>query len=135
MVKGLAADGSTGGSSIKIKGLTETLTRLRALGVETDDLKTLNFEAGVIIAKKVNIPADEGNMAMTLKVASQAKKAKVSVGQKTKGWYSTFIEYGTKHIKANPFLMIAADKSEDEIVDHYDQGLAQLINKYNLGEG
>jgi len=124
-----------GGQSIKIEGLSETLANLRALGVATEDVKELNFEAGVIVARKVDMPVDEANMLTTLRVARAVKKAQVVVGNRSKGWYSTFIEYGTKFIKANPFLLRAADAADDEVRDHYERGLQQLIDKYNLGEG
>jgi len=63
------------------------------------------------------------------------RKAQVQVGRKGKGWYSTFIEYGTRKMRANPFLLRAADAADSEVRDHYENGLQQLIEKYNLGEG
>lgn len=128
--------GLTGESStIKVEGLTETLTNLRKLGIATEDLKDLNFNAGVIVAKKVQMPVDDGDMLTTLRVQRAVKKAAVVVGRKSRGWYATFLEYGTKHIEANPFLLRAADSSQTEVYAHYEQGIQQLINKFNLGEG
>lgn len=135
MVRELTSNGGAAGESIKIEGLTETLTNLRKLGIEADDLKQLNFDAGVIVARKVVMPVDEGNMLTTLRVAKAVKRASVIVGRKAKGFYSTFLEYGTQYIAKNPFLLRAADASDAEVRDHYDEGIMQLINKYNLGEG
>lgn len=126
------ATGGTTGQSISVDGLEETLKNLAKLGIEVDDLKALNFEAGVIVARKVRPPVDTGTMATTLRVAKAKSKAKVTIGQKNKGFYSTFIEFGTKTIEANPFLYEAKKASLNEIYDHYDKGIDQLIAKYNL---
>jgi HK97 gp10 family phage protein len=131
----MTRDAASSGQSIKIEGLTQTLANIRGLGVETDDVKQLNFDAGVIVARKVEMPSDEGNMITTLRVARAVRKAQVQVGRKGKGWYSTFIEYGTRKLRANPFLLRAADAADSEVRDHYERGLQQLINQYNLGEG
>ncbi len=126
---------------ITLEGLTETLKNVRKLGVEVDDLKALNFEAGVIVAKKVRPPVDSGDLATTLRVAKAARAAKVTIGQRNKGWYSGFLEFGTKpslkrkgSIKANPFLLEAKKASAPELYTHYDQGIAKLIQKNNLGD-
>jgi len=119
-------------NAISIDGVPEVLKTLAALGVEVDDLKALNFEAGVIVARKVVAPVDTGDMATTLRVAKAKSKAKISIGQKAKGFYSTFIEYGTKNLDANPFLLEAKKASLPEIYDHYENGIDQLIKKYNL---
>ena len=137
MARTLSASGGATGEmfNIKVEGLTEKLLNLRKFGVEADDLKELNFDAGVIVARKVEMPVDDGDMITTLRVARAVKRASVIVGRKSKGWYATFLEYGTKYIAANPFLLRAADQADAEVRDHYDQGISELIRKYNLGEG
>lgn len=117
---------------VSIDGLDETLRNLRKIGVEAVDLKQINFEAGLIVARKVDIPVDDGDMATTLRVAKATSKAKVTVGTKTKGFYSTFLEYGTKKLEANPFLLEAKEASLPEIYDHYEKGIDDLISRYNL---
>ena len=78
-------------------------------------------------------------MAVTLRVAKQKSKAQVTIGQKSKGWYAGFIEYGTKptekrngSIAANPFLLEAKTKSLQEIYNHYETGIDRLITRFNL---
>lgn len=134
-----ASGQGTKGQSISIDGLEDVLRNLKRLGVEVDDLKALNFEAGVIIARKVVAPTDSGDMATTLRVAKAVREAKVTIGQKSKGWYAGFIEYGTKptekrngSIAANPFLLEAKTKSLQEIYTHYETGIDTLIARYNL---
>lgn len=129
----------TTGQSISIDGLDVVLKNLKRIGVEADDLKALNFEAGVIIARKVVAPVDSGDLATTLRVAKATRAAKVTIGQKNKGWYGGFIEFGTKAtekragtIKANPFLLEAKKKSLEEIYTHYETGIDKLIARYNL---
>lgn len=128
----LAQNGGATGQSITVDGVDQVLKNLRKLGVEVADLKALNFEAGVMVARKVRPPVDTGDMATTLRVAKAASRAKVTIGQNSKGFYSTFLEYGTKHITANPFLLEAKKEALPEIYDHYEQGIDQLIAKYNL---
>ena len=120
------------GQAISIDGVDQVLKNLSKLGVEIDDLKALNFEAGVIVARKVKPPVDTGNMAVTLRVAKQKSKAQVTIGQKSKGFYSTFLEYGTQYLQANPFMLEAKKQALPEIYDHYEAGIDQLISKYNL---
>lgn len=132
--RNLASNGGATGQTISVDGIEQVLSNLKKLGVEANDLKAINFEAGVIIARKVRPPVDSGDMATTLKVAKAVRSAKVTIGQKSKGWYSTFIEYGTKKIPANPFLLEAKNASLQEIYTHYDEGIEKLIKKHNLGE-
>ena len=117
---------------VSIDGLEETFRNLRKIGVETVDLKQINFEGGLIVARKANPPVDDGDMATTLRVAKATNRAKVTVGTKTKGFYSTFIEYGTIKLDANPFLWEAKNESLPEIYDHYEKGIDDLISRYNL---
>ena len=117
---------------VSIDGLDETLRNLRKIGVEAVDLKQINFEAGLIVARKADPPVDDGDMATTLRVAKATNRAKVTVGTKTKGFYSTFIEYGTIKLDANPFLLEAKNESLPEIYDHYEKGIDDLISRYNL---
>ncbi len=117
---------------VSIDGLEETFRNLRKIGVETVDLKQINFEGGLIVARKANPPVDDGDMATTLRVAKATNRAKVTVGTKTKGFYSTFIEYGTIKLDANPFLLEAKNESLPEIYDHYEKGIDDLISRYNL---
>ena len=119
-------------AEVSIDGLDETLRNLRKIGVEAVDLKQINFEAGLIVARKADPPVDDGDMATTLRVAKATNKAKVTVGTKTKGFYSTFIEYGTIKLDANPFLLEAKNESLPEIYDHYEKGIDDLISRYNL---
>lgn len=130
-----AADTQT----VSIDGLDTTLLNLKKLGVATDDLKALNFEAGVIIARKVVAPADSGNLATTLRVAKAVRAAKVTIGQRNRGWYGGFIHYGTKAtekrkgtLQANPFLLEAKKKSLNEIYTHYETGIDALIARFDL---
>lgn len=131
-IRNLSDNGGATGQTISINGIDEVLRNLRKLGIETDDLKQLNFEAGTIVKNKVTIPTDTGTMARTLRVAKATRAAKITVGQKNRGWYSTFIEYGTKKLDANPFLMEAKNASLPQIYDHYEKGIDALISKYNL---
>lgn len=119
-------------TDVSVDGLDEVLRNLRKIGVEATDLKQINFEAGLIVARRVDIPVDDGDMATTLRVAKATSKAKVTVGTKTKGFYSTFIEYGTVKMDANPFLLEAKEASLPEIYDHYEKGIDDLISRYNL---
>jgi HK97 gp10 family phage protein len=119
-------------TEISVDGLDEVLRNLRKIGVEATDLKQINFEAGLIVARKAKPPVDEGDLATTLRVAKATNKAKVTVGSKTKGFYSTFIEYGTVKLDANPFLLEAKNESLPEIYDHYEKGIDDLISRYNL---
>lgn len=129
-----ALNGRVGGQTTRLDGLDEAMSNLKKIGVEADDLKALNFEAGVIIARRVVSPVDNGDMATTLRVAKAVRSAKVTIGNKARGWYSTFLEYGTKYIAANPFLLEAKEASLEAIYSHYDEGIDKLIDQYNLGD-
>jgi hypothetical protein len=117
---------------VSIDGLDETLRNLKKIGVEAVDLKQINFDAGLIVARRVEPPVDSGDLATTLRVAKATNRAKVTYGTKTKGFYSTFISYGTKKLEANPFLLEAKKESLPEIYDHYEKSIDALIAKYNL---
>lgn len=132
VTRNLDTNGGATGQTISIDGIHQVLKNLQRLQIEVDDLKALNFEAGVIVARKVVAPSDSGDMATTLRVAKAKSRAKVTIGQKNKGWYSTFLEFGTKHITANPFLLEAKKAALPEVYDHYEQGIDKLIKQYNL---
>lgn len=118
----------------EIIGAVETLKMLKKLGETVpNEIKGIMFEAGVIMVKDVNMPIDEGDMASTLRVSGTQKGAIVRVGTKTRGWWASFIEYGTRYIRKNPFLLEAKKRQETNMITHIESRIAAITDRVTEG--
>lgn len=120
-----------GQKAIQLNGVNDTLRAFRRLGIDTTELKALNFEAGVIVAKKVRTPVESGRLAMTLRVARGTGQAKVSLGNRL-AWWAPFVNYGTRLQDSQALIWEAREKSLDELKLHYEDGLDRIITKHGL---
>lgn len=109
-----------------IEGLTELHAALSKLPekVERKVLRSMVQAGGQVVVKaaRQNVPVDSGELKKGIvrrskkgkKVAGQVE---VSVGPSTDVFYGRFLEFGTAHIAARPFLRPAFDDNYQAIID------------------
>jgi hypothetical protein len=120
------------GATVKIEGLKELRTSLKAISKELPkELTKLNKAAAELVSPEAQsrAPVRSGRLRDAVKPGATQTGGfvKVSglpyVGPIVGGW--------PKHnIKANPFLWNALDAKTDEVVDKYQDGIADLIDRY-----
>jgi hypothetical protein len=121
--------------TIKVEGLRETQKALKNLEGGLDDLKDTNASLGNEIAQRASAlaPRLTGNLAASIKSNRQAKKVSIKAGG-AKVPYAGVIEYGWKarNIESRSYLRKAAFENRDYIVQKYEDGIKQVIQKYNF---
>ena len=84
-----------------------------------------------------NVARDSGDLAETIKIKASrdGMSARVGAGvagkrdQRKAGWRGHFLEFGTKHQAAQPFVKPALDRHEDSIAKGIAAGIASALTK------
>lgn len=116
--------------AVKITGLRELNAALKAIGKELPkEMTKLSREAADIVAPEAKslAPALTGRLRAAVKAGgTQAggyvKVSTPYVGPIVGGWPA-------HNIKANPFLFHALDNKTDDVIDHCQDGIADLIER------
>lgn len=119
---------------ISIRGLREVTRDLSKLGVDAGDLKGAMSKAGQIVADdaKTNTPHLTGRLSASIKASKTKNKAVIRAGSKAIP-YAGVIHYGGyNNITAQPFLVDAVERKQDEALDSIESDIQDLIAKYGL---
>lgn len=121
--------------TVKVEGLRETAAALKKLEGGLDDLKDANNALGSEIAARASAlaPRRTGALASTIKANRAAKKVSIKAGS-ARVPYAAVIEYGwnARNIQAQPYLRKAAFENRDYIVNKYEEGIKDVIKKYDF---
>lgn len=118
-------------STVRVEGLRELSKSLKAIDKALPkELTKLNKEAAEIVSPEAvrRAPRVSGKLAAAVKPGATTAGGfvKVSglpyVGPIIGGW-------PRHNIKANPFIFQALDEKHDAVVDHYQDGVAELIDR------
>lgn len=100
---------------------------LVAIGEAVTDLDAANADAAAMLLRGVNPPRRSGQLAA-------AGRADVSPGGFTIGYpirYATYVHWGTKHTRAQPWLVQARDNEYEQLehmyVTHTTEAIASQI--------
>ena len=82
-----------------------------------------------------NVPRDSGDLASVIKSKPQRDKMSGIVGpgvrgkrdMKKAGWRAKFIEFGTQHHPAQPFVAKSFYQNKDTILDRLQKGVAKAL--------
>lgn len=102
-------------------------------------LRTASREGAKVVARaaKAKVPKDTGTLRRSIRVRS-IKRSRVKVGSRVitgegffKGetFYGGFVEFGTKYMKARPFLRPAADENREKVIKEFGEHLKESIIK------
>lgn len=118
---------------LRVEGLRTTVRDLERAGADSQDMKTLIHEIGMIVVKSADVPSLTGTLAGTLRAGRGKTKAVVRAGG-ARAPYAGVRHYGwpARNIDAAPFLLDAVQSERGEILDTLDQGIDQILVKNNL---
>lgn len=121
--------------AVVIKGLVEAQTAIRRFAEEASKLESTNRDLGQRIASRATAlaPRLTGQLAGSIGYDEIEGGVQVYAGSQTVP-YAGVIEYGwpQRGRAAKPYLMPAAREYTGQIVQVYENGIQQLIGKYNL---
>lgn len=117
--------------TVQITGLPElrrdfsNLTAKMQRGVLRDALRSA--ARPVVAAAKSKVPVRTGALkkGISQRVSVRGSKAEAIIGFNRKQFYGRFVELGTSHASAKPFLRPALDESQRKI----EQAFAEAINR------
>jgi HK97 gp10 family phage protein len=121
--------------TIHIKGMEDVLKELRqapkeakkeVIGVLREAARDIQQDA------RTRCPVDTGTLQKSIRYSVSKKKleARVSAGGKVAGvdaFYAPFVEYGTKHAPAKPFLFPAARAREKQTTEELEEALLRAM--------
>ena len=125
------------GRQVSVEGARELRKALKTVGDEAKaGLKEVNVEVAEIVARAAvtRVPTQSGALRETIRAAGAQTRASVKAGFK-KVPYAGPIHFGwpARNIAPQPFLYDALDARRGEVVDAYQNGMADLLKKNGLG--
>ena len=125
------------GRQVSVEGARELRKALKTVGDEAKaGLKETNVEVAEIVARAAvtKVPTQSGALRETVRAAGAQTRASVKAGFK-KVPYAGPIHFGwpARNIAPQPFLYDALDARRGEVVDAYQNGMADLLKKNGLG--
>jgi HK97 gp10 family phage protein len=120
--------------SWELIGLDEEMKRLREMGAELEqEVYKVLGEHGKKIREgaKSRVPVSSGRLQRSLKMTRSRRKmyAKIYSKETADCYHAPFIEYGTKHSEARPFLGPAAREDEPDFVADIERIVEEMIRK------
>ena len=133
-----------GGVRLKITGLRETLKALNDIGAETEDMRDLMHDVGMVVVRHAKARAPRGDtqkLVRSLRAGRGKTKAVVRAGG-ARIPYAGVIHYGTREaVRANKklrgdytrnaFIVDALQATHGEVLRTLNRGINDIITKYN----
>ena len=110
-------------AKMELEGVEELLSELQKLGDRSKRVENKALrEAGSVVedAIKDEVPIRTGDLKRDIRASGIKNKdgiKHVEVGPKKESWRAKFVEFGTVHIKANPFMGRGYEKSKNEAMN------------------
>lgn len=126
-------DIGSGEGRVRIEGLGKTMRALSKAGADTQDMKQLMFEIGMIVVRAANPPSITGALESTMRAGRGKTKAVVRAGGR-KVPYAGVIHYGwpAHSIEAQPFLTNALQAQRNSVLNALDGGIGEILRKNEL---
>lgn len=121
------------GIKLEIDGVRDTVRAIRRIEDGANDLKQVHGRAAANVQQAVNAPVRSGKLAASVRSSGQVGAGVIRAG-KASVPYAGPIHWGwpARNIKANPFLVTAAERRTPQVVEIYEQGFVDLIKKHQL---
>ena len=121
------------GVRVKVEGLSKAIRAMSKAGADSQDMKVLMHELGMIVVKASAPPVLSGRLSGTIRAGRGKTKAVVRAGG-ARAPYAGVIHYGwpARNIEPNPFLLNALQRKRGDVFNALDNGLAELLRKNNL---
>lgn len=117
-----------------VEGITELARALSESAEAVDDMRDLMHEIGLIVVRHANPPiGPSGDTKRTLRAGRGKTKAVVRVGN-ARVKYPPVVHWGwpARNIKANEWLREADYRARGEVLQRFQDGIAELLEKHNL---
>ena len=120
------------------KEISEAVKKLQKLKIDPKEKKKILKKAAKPVLKEAQakVPKRTENLKKSLGILSfRRSKNAVFVGPRVKsrykfrGYYGHWVEYGNKHMKAQPYMRPAADAKAQEAIKIITDETAKLLNK------
>lgn len=117
------------GPAMEVVGARQLRASLKAAGIGVADLKAAHKAVAEMVAQAAKVPHRSGRLAASVRPSGTQTAAIVRAGS-ARVPYANPIHWGwpSRHIKANPFLLDAAERKEQDWTRTYLQALEALIN-------
>ena len=116
-----------GGAKVELQGF-DTLSRsLDAAGRELKTMPEANATAGEIIASAARTRAPRRTGALAASVAAEPERDGVAIvaGER----YAPFVEYGTRTMRAEPYIRPAVAETQEKWLETYATGIDDVLGK------
>lgn len=125
------------GGPVRVENLRVVQAQLRKLDADLPkELRALNKSAAEIVADQArpHVPVQSGKLVGTLKARGEQRGASVKLGTGKRVPYAPPIHWGwpKRGIEPNPAISEALKVKYDDVVEYYDQAIADLITKAGL---
>jgi len=119
--------------SVEIDGVKAVVRQIRKIEDGAADMKSVHKKAASAVEVAVKAPVVSGRLAGDIRSTGTAGAGVIRAGRKSVP-YAGPIHWGwaKRGIKANPFLVTAAELKTPKVVDIYEDGMTALIKKHNL---
>lgn len=118
---------------VRVKGLSKTVRALTKAGADTQDMKELMHEIGMIVIKASMPPSQSGALEGSLRAGRGKTKAVAKAGG-ARVPYAGVIHYGwpARNIEATNFLTDALTNNREEVFRKMEEGLGEILKKNDL---
>lgn len=119
--------------SVEIDGVRDVVKAIRKIEDGANDLRQVHGQAARTVEKAASPPVLTGRLAASIRSTGQVGAGVARAGRASVP-YAGPIHWGwpARNIKANPFLLTAAEKRTPQIVDIYEKGISALIAQHHL---
>lgn len=118
---------------VQVYGLSQTVRALSKAGADSQDMKQLMHDIGMIVVRAANPPVLTGRLRQSMRAGKGKTKAVVRAGG-ARVPYAPIIHYGnSKHnIEAQPFLTKALQSTRGQQYNKLDEGIGKILRQSNL---
>ena len=119
-----------GGAKVELQGFDELSRSLEAAGREVKSMPEANATAGEIVASaaRTRAPRATGALAATVRAEPDRDGALVLAGGAAVD-YSVMVEYGTRSMRAEPYIRPALAETHEKWVEAYANAIDDVLGK------
>lgn len=118
-------------TTVRVEGARELRATMRKAGLDMSDLKAAHKAAAGIVVSGARPPYRSGALSRSTRTGATQTRASVMAGRARTVPYANPIHWGwfSRHIKATPWLSIAAQQTEPLWTETYRAAVAAIIDK------
>lgn len=112
--------------TIRVEGLNERVKGFKQAGGDMNDLKDAFQRIGLEVVKvaKSDAPVLSGRLQRNIKAARRQNKVVITSGGTS---YHLYQHFGTKYMRANPYMFEAVEKKEDWVENQIETEVDKVL--------